>query len=90
VVSRDSSPAAEAVRSEERELLRNAIAELPTKLRVVVAVHYFDGLPLNEIARILGCRLGTVKSRLFNARKRLCQTLQRTLEHVYDEPMSKS
>ncbi len=75
-MSRDSSPAAKVANSEERELLRNAVDKLPTKLRVVVALHYFDGLPLNEIAGIVGCRLGTVKSRLFSARKRLCQIPQ--------------
>ena len=75
-MSRDSSPAAKVANSEEREMLRKAVDELPTKLRVVVALHYFDGLPLNEIAGIVGCRLGTVKSRLFKARKQLCQILQ--------------
>jgi len=83
VMSRNSSPAAEVANSEERELLRKAVDELPAKLRVVVALHYFDGLPLNEIAGILGCRLGTVKSRLFDARKRLCRTLQGNLQDVH-------
>lgn len=76
VPSGDSSPAAEVANSEERELLMRAVDRLPTRLRVVVAMRYFDDLPLNEIARILNCRLGTVKSRLFHARKQLCQSLQ--------------
>ena len=42
--------------------------ELPIKLRTVVLMFDIEGLPYEEIASILGCPLGTVKSRLFNAR----------------------
>lgn len=89
IKSSAASPAAGASNSEERELLRKAVDELPPKLRVVVAMHYFDGLPLKEAATILGCRLGTVKSRLFSARKRLCHTLEKTLQHGYENSMPK-
>jgi RNA polymerase sigma-70 factor (ECF subfamily) len=77
--SRNASPAAEAVNSEERRLVLEALERLPMKLRVPVAMHYLDGLPLNEIAEVLRCRLGTVKSRLFQARRRLCDVLRRRL-----------
>ena len=63
-------------KSDEGEVLTKAVDRLPFKLRTVVAMHYFDGLPIHEISKILQCRLGTVKSRLFNARKRLYQSLR--------------
>jgi len=90
VTSRFSSPSEELANSEERGLMARALNALPAKLRVVVAMHYFDGLPLNEIAQILGCRLGTVKSRLFNARKRLCRVLQREFRYGCEEAMPNS
>ena len=90
MVSRGLSPAAELANLEETELLRKAVNDLPPRLRVVVAMHYFDGLRLSDIARILNCRLGTVKSRLFTARKRLCQTLQSKVEHRYADAVPKS
>jgi RNA polymerase sigma-70 factor (ECF subfamily) len=73
----DCSPCAELASSEEGELLIQAVYRLPVRLREVVAMRYFDGLPLNEVSRILNCRLGTVKSRLAKARKRLWQMLHR-------------
>ena len=38
---------------------------------MVILLRYFEELPCEEIAEILNCRVGTVRSRLFNARKRL-------------------
>ena len=48
--------------------LNAALMELPIKLRTVVLMYDIEGLPYEEIAGIVGCPLGTVKSRLFNAR----------------------
>lgn len=48
-----------------------ALRELPEKLRTVVLLYDIEGLPYEEIASIVGCPLGTVKSRLFNARAAL-------------------
>jgi RNA polymerase sigma-70 factor (ECF subfamily) len=87
---RDSSPAAELAGFEERKLLMEAVDGLPARHRMVVAMYYFDDHSLNEIAEILNCHLGTVKSRLFNARKRLCQTLQRKLREGHENAMPKS
>jgi RNA polymerase sigma-70 factor (ECF subfamily) len=51
--------------------LDEALRQLPEKLRTVVLLHDIEGLPYEEIASIVGCPLGTVKSRLFNARTAL-------------------
>jgi RNA polymerase sigma-70 factor, ECF subfamily len=48
-----------------------ALRELPEKLRTVVLLYDIEGLSYEEIASILDCPLGTVKSRLFNARAAL-------------------
>ncbi len=48
--------------------LDQSLRELPEKLRTVVLLYDIEGLPYDEIASIVGCPLGTVKSRLFNAR----------------------
>jgi RNA polymerase sigma factor (sigma-70 family) len=44
-----------------------AVCRLPPRQRAVVALRYYEDLPEAEIARILGCRLGTVKSSLHRA-----------------------
>ncbi len=51
--------------------LNRALADLPQKLRSVVLLYDMEGLAYDEIALIVECPLGTVKSRLFNARMAL-------------------
>lgn len=76
VTSNNGCPWAELADSEESELLLKAVYSLPVRLREVIAMRYFDGLSLKELASVLNCRLGTVKSRLANARKRLHRALR--------------
>jgi RNA polymerase sigma-70 factor, ECF subfamily len=57
-----------------RELARvldRALRELPEEFREAAVLRDVEGLSYDEIAAILGCPLGTVKSRLNSARKRL-------------------
>jgi RNA polymerase sigma-70 factor (ECF subfamily) len=56
--------------------LYTALASLDTKLRTVVVLFYFNDLPVKEIAKITHTLEGTVKSRLYTARKRLSQILK--------------
>ena len=77
--STERSPKAELAEAEDNGLLRGAVDRLPARLRTVVALHYFDGMALKEIAEVLKCRVGTVKSRLSSARKRLRTMLRRRL-----------
>lgn len=60
--------------------LDQALRSLPDKLRTVVLLHDIEGLPYDEIAHVVGCPLGTVKSRLFNARASMRDKLQPYLE----------
>ncbi len=67
---------------EQRELqaiVRKAIEELPEASRVVISLRDINGLSYEEIAAILHCRVGTVKSRLFNARMKLRDDLKKYL-----------
>lgn len=60
--------------------LEQALRSLPEKLRTVVLLHDIEGLAYEEIAHVADCPLGTVKSRLFNARAALRDKLQPYLE----------
>ncbi len=62
--------------------VREAIRSLNFNQRVVVVLHYLNGLSLEEIAEILDCPVGTVKSRLYYAR----ENLRHKLGNVYGEP----
>jgi len=55
---------------------RQALWSLSMKHQSVLALHYLEGLPVEEVAVVLGCRVGTVKSRLSRAREALRTKLQ--------------
>ena len=50
--------------------------ELPEKLRLVLLLAAMQGYTLEEVSGILGIPMGTVKSRLFFARKQLAEKLR--------------
>ena len=54
-------------RDELRQLLRQAVQTLPESQRDVFLLHYDEELTVPEVARIVGCPEGTVKSRLATA-----------------------
>jgi RNA polymerase sigma-70 factor (ECF subfamily) len=60
-----------AVQSEQRERIRAALDALPPRARTIIMLSDVEGLSYREIADALGCPIGTVMSRLHNARKRL-------------------
>jgi RNA polymerase sigma factor (sigma-70 family) len=53
----------------------NVIRSLPVKLRIVVVLRYYEDLSLSEIAVLLGQPLGTVKSNLHRAIRKLEELL---------------
>lgn len=70
-------PSEEVVGLDEAELVKRAVGLLSPPLREVVALYYFEGLSLQEVADILGIPLGTAKFRLHEARKKLCAHVTR-------------
>jgi len=64
-------PEVAAERKLQGESIRRAIQTLPDKHRAVVVLHYYENLSCDEIARIVGCSVGTVWSRLHYACKKL-------------------
>jgi RNA polymerase sigma-70 factor, ECF subfamily len=56
--------------------LLDAVRRLPERLRVVVALHYYADLPVADVARVVGKPVGTVKSRLHDARAALARALE--------------
>lgn len=68
---REASPMAAAEQAEEARLVQAAVAALPDDHRVVVELRFFAGASLDEIATLVGCPLGTVKSRLHHALEKL-------------------
>lgn len=53
---------------------------LPERLRLPVVLHYVEGFPVKDIASMLHCPQGTIKKRLFDARKALRLELEQEKE----------
>jgi RNA polymerase sigma-70 factor, ECF subfamily len=67
----------EMLREEQEERVQQVVAQLPEEQRIVVVLRYTEGRSYEEIADLLGCRRGTVASRLSRAHK----ALERRLSH---------
>jgi RNA polymerase sigma-70 factor (ECF subfamily) len=65
-----------AASNEFQAHLENALAELPEKLRLVLLLAAMEGHTIDEIASMLGISTGTVKSRIFYARRQLAEKLR--------------
>jgi RNA polymerase sigma-70 factor (ECF subfamily) len=74
-VSPAAGPDALVQQSEDKQLLRRAVEELPAEYREVIVLRELEGLSYKEIAGIADIPLGTVMSRLARARERLQQGL---------------
>ncbi|MGC8842916.1 MAG: sigma-70 family RNA polymerase sigma factor [bacterium] len=78
----------EEAESEDNELLarlRMEISALPMELREVIILRDLQGFSYEEIAKMVGCPVGTVKSRLFYARQILREKLAPLLKDEEDE-----
>ena len=69
------SPETLAEKKELREAVNKGLMSLPKDYRAILLLREIDGLSYEEIAEALSLEEGTVKSRIFRARKRLCAIL---------------
>jgi RNA polymerase sigma-70 factor, ECF subfamily len=69
------NPTAGLERTELRARIDRAMGQLSYEHRTVLILHEFDELEYKEIAKVMGCSIGTVMSRLFYARRKLASLL---------------
>ena len=67
----DKTPTRAVALSELQKKLNEALLKLSEPHRMVVVLHDVQGLSHDEIAEVMGCNIGTVRSRLFYARQQL-------------------
>ena len=69
VLKEPENPESVMARDQLSAVIDTAIAELPEDLRSAVTLREFDGLSYEQIAEIMDCPVGTVRSRIFRARE---------------------
>lgn len=64
-----SSPENQLMKDQLEQTVNKAINDLPEDLRTAVTLREMEGLSYEEIAEVMGCPVGTVRSRIFRARE---------------------
>jgi RNA polymerase sigma-70 factor (ECF subfamily) len=73
------SPDAVLMGMELEQAVNSAIDSLPEELKAALTLREFEGLSYEEIAEILSCPIGTVRSRIFRAREAVDQRVEEQL-----------
>lgn len=71
-----ADPERELMRDELEKVVFDALRELPDDLRTAVTLREFDGLSYEEIAEVMDCPVGTVRSRIFRGREAIDKRIQ--------------
>ncbi len=77
--SAPETPSEQLEREERRELVHRVLAELPEFPRTMLLLRDFENMSYQDISEILGCEVGTVKSRIHRARKQFEELFERYL-----------
>jgi len=68
-------------RDELEKVVNNAIRDLPEDLRTAVTLREFEGMSYEEIAEVMDCPVGTVRSRIFRAREAIDKQVKPLMGH---------
>ena len=79
LVSATSSPEAMAMGDELAAVVEQALQSLPEELRAALTLRELEGLSYDDIAEVLGCPVGTVRSRIFRAREAIDEQVRQQI-----------
>ena len=65
----DTSPEDFIMTQELGQVIKDSLSQLPEDLRTALTLREFEGMSYEEIADVMGCPVGTVRSRIFRARE---------------------
>ena len=71
-----------AMTEELRKAIFDSISNLPEDLRVAISLREYDGMSYEDIAKIMDCPIGTVRSRIFRARESIEKYIHDYMEHT--------
>src|SRR6202162_5697357 len=71
-----NTPENQLISRQLAETVNQTLQELPEELRTAITLREIDGLSYEEIAQIMSCPIGTVRSRIFRAREAIAEQLR--------------
>ncbi|MCX7185018.1 MAG: RNA polymerase sigma factor RpoE [Nitrosomonadaceae bacterium] len=71
-----NTPESELMSKQIAETVNQTLQELPEELRTAITLREIEGLSYEEIASIMNCPIGTVRSRIFRARETIAEKLR--------------
>ena len=74
------SPEGDLLRDEIEQVVNRTLQLLPEDLRMALTLREFEGLSYEDIANVMECPVGTVRSRIFRAREAIDKALKPLLE----------
>ena len=77
----DETPESVLAAKEIGAVVNAAMAALPEDLRQAITLREIEGLSYDEIAAVMNCPIGTVRSRIFRAREAISTRIRPMLEH---------
>lgn len=80
-----STPESELLSKQVAMAVNEAVQELPEELRTAITLREIEGLSYEEIANLMGCPIGTVRSRIFRAREAIAAKLRPILGTSQDK-----
>ncbi|MEQ1602434.1 MAG: RNA polymerase sigma factor RpoE [Methylophilaceae bacterium] len=79
------TPETELMSKQIAQNVTDTLASLPADLRTAITLREIEGLSYEEIATIMGCPIGTVRSRIFRARESIAEKLRPLLNTTTDK-----
>ena len=79
------TPETELMTKEIAQTVNDTVASLPEELRTAITLREIEGLSYEEIATLMNCPIGTVRSRIFRARETIAERLRPLLDTPQDK-----
>ena len=76
-----ATPEKELMATEVKQVIYQSIADLPGDLKEAITLREIEGLSYEDIAAVMDCPIGTVRSRIFRAREAIDKDLKPLLDH---------
>ena len=85
----EGSPEEILIANNLRDVILESLSNLPEDIRTAVSLREFEGLTYEEISKVIGCPIGTVRSRIFRGREEIQDKIAPLLSHKKKESINR-